>query len=611
MLPSPASATGSWPAPADASADLRLLPFAALLASPYLLAISFSPSSTALNQLLTLVAWGLLLALGALPARAGSLGGGAAAARWPLLVLLAMALAAAASWAWQGLPSSMALSAGLMLVSAAVVLRAAVAAEATPAGAGGVFWAGLLLAGLLSSLVALIQVFMPSWADGTFIARSGLPGRAVGNVRQPNHLSTLLLWALIALVPVARTGRVLGLRVARRALLALGLLLTFGVVLTASRTGVLGVLMLAAWGALDKRLGRSLRLALVAAPVAYLVLWLGMSAWSHLTAATFGGEARLAEGDLSASRFGIWSNAWAMVLAQPWTGVGLGNFNFAWSLTPFPGRPVAFFDHTHNLPLHLAAELGLPLAALLMAALLRALWLAWRRSLAQPREEEATAGRAAAMIVMLAGVHSLLEYPLWYGYFLLPTAWAFGLALRDPAAPQAPAAGAEATPVDVWHLLQRLAGVALVLGAMLAALDYQRVVVIYQPGDTRLSLEERIQRGQRSPLYGHHADYAAATTIDPPALAMDALARTAHSLIDTRLMMTWAQALAQSGQEDKARYLAARLREFRNPASASFLAICQTSPDEGQAETLFQCQPPQQAWHWRDFLPQPPSPARQ
>ena len=77
----------------------------------------------------------------------------------------------------------------------------------------------------------------------------------------------------------------------------------------------------------------------------------------------FGGGARLGEGDISSSRFGIWRNTLALIRAHPWLGVGFGEFNFAWTLTPFPGRPVAFFDHTHNLPLQLAVELGLPLAA--------------------------------------------------------------------------------------------------------------------------------------------------------------------------------------------------------------------------------------------------------
>jgi O-antigen ligase len=56
----------------------------------------------------------------------------------------------------------------------------------------------------------------------------------------------------------------------------------------------------------------------------------------------------------------------------------------AWTLTPLPGRPTAFFDHAHNLPLHLAAELGLPLALAVMALLLGAFgsaaWRAWRCS---------------------------------------------------------------------------------------------------------------------------------------------------------------------------------------------------------------------------------------
>ena len=53
--------------------------------------------------------------------------------------------------------------------------------------------------------------------------------------------------------------------------------------------------------------------------------------------------------------------------------------------------------------------------------------------------------RAAFVMVLMIGVHSLLEYPLWYAYFLLPTAFAFGLCLerpdaRDAGARRAPAA---------------------------------------------------------------------------------------------------------------------------------------------------------------------------
>ncbi len=35
--------------------------------------------------------------------------------------------------------------------------------------------------------------------------------------------------------------------------------------------------------------------------------------------------------------------------------------------------------------------------------------------------------RAAVVMVLLVALHSQLEYPLWYAYFLLPASFAFGL----------------------------------------------------------------------------------------------------------------------------------------------------------------------------------------
>ena len=76
---------------------------------------------------------------------------------------------------------------------------------------------------------------------------------------------------------------------------------------------------------------------------------------------------------------------------------------------------------------------------------------------------------------------------------------------------------------------------------------------------------QRIAAGQRSWLFAHHADYAAVTTDDASRPPTPAFARAPHYLLDTRLMIAWAQALARAGELDKARHLAQRLREFRNP----------------------------------------------
>ncbi|MFZ2989917.1 MAG: hypothetical protein WA086_18130, partial [Ideonella sp.] len=154
------------------------------LSAPPLLAFSLSPSATMLNQLLAVAAWGLALLLLGGRSRPGAV----RAVAWPLAALGVMGIGVVASWA-VALPATMALSALLMLVCTGTVLLAAQAGDDDGPLLQPVL-AALLLAGLLSSLIALIQVFVPGWADGEWIARSGLAGRAVGNLRQPNHLST-------------------------------------------------------------------------------------------------------------------------------------------------------------------------------------------------------------------------------------------------------------------------------------------------------------------------------------------------------------------------------------------------------------------------------------
>lgn len=596
------------------------------LAAPALLTLTRSPTTTAFNQIMAVGGWGLLIAY--LPA--GPRGAAIKAVQTPLALLGLLMLGVLWSWA-QALPSSLATSSLAMMVCAAVVL---VAAQAEPDDAEGPLLrpvlSGMVLAGVLSSAVAMVQVFFPSWADGDFIAVSGLAGRAVGNLRQPNHLSTILVWGVMALVPLAQQGRVGPVRLPRWLSVALGALMVLAVVLTASRTGMVAMFLLLGWGLLDRRLPRWLRVALALAPVIYLAGWLVSAGWAHETAHAFGGEARLAERDLSSSRFGIWKNTLSMIVAQPWTGVGWGEFNFAWTLTPFPSRPVAFFDHTHNLLLQFAVELGVPMATVLSLLLLAAVVLAFRRS-GQHGGDAGIGARAALLIMLMAGLHSMLEYPLWYAYFLLPAAWALGHALR-PAASRAPAnananagassppsaahspetntpleASVEPTTASATHkgsTLSRwatpVAGMLMAAGAVLAISDYQRVVVIYEPGDSTLSLEQRINNGRHSVFYGHQADYAAATTTEPPSQALGSFDVTTHALLDTRLMMAWARALEQSGHRNEARYLAERMREFHNPASDDFFAVCNTA---GIQPVPFQCEAPTRPLSWRDFLP--------
>jgi O-antigen ligase len=569
------------------------------LVFPPMFAFSLTPSPTLLNQLLAVGGWGLCLALHRSVAPSGARGQPviALAAAFALLILSVVG-----SWTLGSLPTSLALP-PLGLLVAACALAALAARAAQSGGPEGIeafmpFAIGLVAVGMLSAFVAVIQVFWPDLADGDRIARSGLPGRAVGNLRQPNHLASLLVWSIIALVPLVEWRRI-----PRWLGAAIGALLALGVILSGSRTGQYGgLLVLVVWGAADFRLSRPMRLALsVGLPVVAVALWFGVAALLASHHQVFGAQARLSEGD--SSHFAIWRNTLEMIRQQPWLGVGWGEFNFAWTLTPFPDRPTAFFDHTHDLPLQLMVELGLPLSLLVIGLLLTALWQGARRAWSETRPAGHGA-RAAWVMVVLIAIHSLDEYPLWYAYFLLPAAWAWGFALGSGPAPARTAGGAPAEATTLIRLgsegvLLRCIGVLMLAVAAAGYWDYQQISTIFAEEDDLPPLTARIARGQRSLLFAHHADYAAATTSEPPSHALGALERATHSLIDSRLMIAWANALHESGQPERARYLVARLREFRKDDAAEFFAPC-ADPAKAK-DPPFQCLPEPKGLTWRDF----------
>lgn len=568
----------------------RAAAFVAAVCAPTLLAFNEPPSPTALNQATALGGWALVtFTVTRHGARIADL--------WPesaaLICLVVAALCAVFSSALGALPWGLGLSAAGVVIAALLMIRCGTASPNH--GAPGVeFFTAWLLAGAASVAIGLIQVFAPQLADGDWIARSGIPGRAVGNLRQPNHLATLLLWSVVALIPLIESRRDAARRLWPWMAGALYSLLLFGVVLSGSRTGLMGLLILVGWGLLDRRLSRLSRGLLIASPLICAVSWwlLDLLATVQGPGAHLGAATRVGESDPSGGRFAIWRDTLVLIGRNPWFGVGFGEFNFAWSLTPFPHRHHAFFDHTHNLPLQLAVELGIPLALVILGLLGWGLWQAFERTRRVEGFEGASL-RAAFVMVLLMALHSQLEYPLWYAYFLLPTAFAWGLCLGAGPVSDAPLAPRRSP----WMVA---AGIALLLGAVLMVVDYRRVVVIFAPGDDAAPLAQRIADGRRSWFFAHHADYALVTTPDEPVTEPGAFDRATHYLLDTRLMTAWARSLDAQGDRDRARHLAARLREFNNPGSAAFFAPCD---DPAVMDKPFQCEPPTKAYDWRDFRP--------
>jgi hypothetical protein len=126
-----------------------------------------------------------------------------------------------------------------------------------------------------------------------------------------------------------------------------------------------------------------------------------------------GAVARLRAGDTAcASRLTLWNNVLHLITQRPWLGWGWGELDYAHFITLYPGtRFCDILDNAHNLPLQLAVEFGLPVALVLCGA---AVWLVWR---AHPWNEREPTRQLAWSVLAVILLHSLLEYPLWYGPF--------------------------------------------------------------------------------------------------------------------------------------------------------------------------------------------------
>lgn len=362
----------------------------------------------------------------------------------------------------------------------------------------------VLAGGMLSALAGLIQHYQISTPVDFLIARKG-SAAVYGNLAQPNHYAAQIALALASVTYLFGRRRLGGL-VAGGCIAALLLVSAFA----GSRSPWLYLAAFTILALLVRQFRRddeSRRLAfvamwllpgfLVAQGVAILIVpaeGLQVTSAQRVFQVASGIDARIQ----------LWGDAWGMFLDAPILGSGWGQFSWHHfvnqALTGASAAP-GLFNHAHNLALHLLAETGMIGFLVIFGAVV--IWLLDLRKVAID-------ARWWWLLALLAviGIHSLLEYPLWYAHFLGPAALLIGL-------------GAQRTVRFRFHGMLRLvvglcilAGSLNLFGVLGPYRDFERL--LFTPGSAALAqsndrlLELAIADLHREPLLTRYVELAIA-----------------------------------------------------------------------------------------------------
>lgn len=281
----------------------------------------------------------------------------------------------------------------------------------------------LWVAAMISGAIGLAQWLNVQEPMGMYIVQTDFGDRAMGNLGQSNQLATLLLMGMGAYAYIYER-RVIG----RLGFLFGIVFMTSALVLTQSRAGMLSVVVVSVFLVWKKRSTKS-RLpassvaawALAFAAGIYFLPYI--SEWLLLA-----GVRNVSAAEPISQRLRMWQQITSAIGQSPWLG-------FGWNQTPtahaagaiaFPGSVT--YTNAHNVVMDLLAWNGLPLGLLLTGAIcywfITRIWTCTRLD----------AIHSMACLLPFA-VHSMVEYPFAYSYFLIAAGLLAGFieAARKPA----------------------------------------------------------------------------------------------------------------------------------------------------------------------------------
>ena len=347
----------------------------------------------------------------------------------------------------------------------------------------------LVVGMVVNVLVAWLQFFDQELFFYPFVSMHD-GERPYGNIRQPNHLATLCVVGLASAWWAGQSGYWRSVVVVAVSMLAMS-----GLALSVSRIGLVEMVALAVfvacWTDGNKKLNRILfGLAPLWVFTWSLVLHV-LSVWFSTTALT---NSVRDTASLSA-RWVHWHAAWNLAIKHPMQGVGWEEFRYA----RFMEEPIVagseIADNAHNLVLHLLANVGFLSTFLILAPVL---WLLLSR---KPWRSTSSSVRWAWLVILTIGLHTMVEYPLWYMNFLIPMALAFGIVMSDETSQLVEIKVCRDRSFVVFG-----ASLVLLIGTVVASYDYSRILPAFLDDGRAAADPKAYTEAQKTWIFSVYAD---------------------------------------------------------------------------------------------------------
>jgi len=360
----------------------------------------------------------------------------------------------------------------------------------------------IISAGLINALIGIIQ-YMQIDVPHALISPLVLLGRSYGNIRQPNLYALLLAFSYLLFFIVYFTKN--NHKKDKQKFWPLPVLITIvysiGISTSGSRSGILFTGLIVLMSFIIPSL-KSIRIYTASAFLLTILCWIGMIILDEKEILPFYSTIRTLPGhaetsDLSNSRFDLWKTAIYCIINNDGNGHGFHSVNKTILNTNLDAAlTMASVSNVHNIFLQWALEYGSGWTVIWIIFI--SLWIYHIKDFYADFEKS-----LLFTAILLSGVHSLLELPMWHINFLLPTAFFIGIISKS-----------KKSKINTSSEILKYKAIitaSLMILSIHVFFDAQKLIPIYR--NEKYSLVERIEKAYQTIWFTHWVDQAVLGTI--------------------------------------------------------------------------------------------------